>query len=214
MLKLFDFFASGASYRVRIALNLKGLEYERAPINLRAEEQSSRQYLDVNPQGLVPTLETGDLRFLQSSAIIEWLDETYPDPPFLPGTADARATVRAVVGLIACDIHPLNNRRVLEHLRGELQASPLQVGRWCSTWIESGFRAIETILAARVSAGPYCFGVQPTLADIFLVPQVHSARRFGVDLSPFPAIHAIDEACRVLPPFAAAAPHRQPEYQP
>lgn len=211
MMKLYNFFRSGTSHRLRIALNLKGLDYEYLPVDLRSEQHLGAAFKALNPQGLVPALVDGDQTLIQSPAIIEWLEERHPNPPLLPSNPEGRARVRALAALVGCDIHPINNRRVLEYLRKTLGCDETAVLAWCASWIEAGFGALETLLAADSQRGDYCFGDTPTLADVYLVPQVESARRFGVDLSPYPNIVAIDRACAELEAFRRAAPAAQPD---
>ena len=211
-MKLYDYFRSSAAYRVRIALNLKGVAPERASVHLRRGAQRAEDYLTMNPQGLVPALVTdsGDV-LTQSLAIIEWLEESYPQPPLLPRDAPGRARVRALSLAIACDIHPLNNLRVLNYLAGTLGATDAQKDGWYRYWCDVGLEALETQLAREASTGPFCHGDTPTMADICLVPQLANARRVDLDLSPYPTLLSIDTACTALPAFAAAAPHRQPD---
>lgn len=210
-MKLYNFFRSGTSHRLRIALNLKGLEYEYVAVDLRTEGHLGAAFKAVNPQGLVPALVQGDRTLVQSPAIIEWLEERYPEPPLLPADPDARARVRALAAIVGCDIHPINNRRILEYLRKTLGCDEAAVQQWCATWIAAGFDAFETLLAADAQRGEFCFGGAPTVADVYLVPQVESARRFGVDLSSYPNIVAIDAACGRLDAFRRAAPAVQPD---
>ncbi|HEX4884245.1 MAG TPA: maleylacetoacetate isomerase [Casimicrobiaceae bacterium] len=211
-MKLFDYFRSSAAYRVRIALNLKGLAPERAFVHLRRGAQRDHDYLALNPQGLVPVLLTdGGGVLTQSLAIIEWLDETHPQPPLLPGDADGRARVRSIAQSIACDIHPLNNTRVLNYLTGTLGVSSEQRDGWYRYWIDLGFEALERRLAAEEATGRFCHGDAPTLADACLVPQMANARRFAVDVTPYPTLRRIEAACNALAPFADAAPARQPD---
>jgi maleylacetoacetate isomerase len=210
--KLYDYFRSSAAYRVRIALNLKGLAPERAFVHLAKGEQLAGDYLSVNPQGLVPALVTDDGHVLsQSLAIIDWLDEVHPVPPLLPADPIGRARVRSIALAIACDIHPLNNLRVLNYLSNTLGVTTEQRTGWYKYWIDSGFEALEKRLAADPRTGPFCHGPSPSLADVCLVPQVANARRYHVDLSPFPTIVRVDAACAALPAFADAAPARQPD---
>ena len=211
-MKLFDYFRSSAAYRVRIALNLKGLAPERAFVHLRRGAQRDDDYLALNPQGLVPALVTDDGAVLtQSLAIIEWLDETHPAPPLLPADANGRARVRSLAQAIDCDIHPLDNLRVLNYLTGTLGVSEAQRDGWYRYWIDLGFEALERRLAGERATGRFCHGDAPTLADVCLVPQVANARRVNLDLAPYPTIVRIDAACSALPAFADAAAARQPD---
>ena len=211
-MKLYDYFRSSAAYRVRIALNLKGLVPERAFVHLARGQQRAGDYLSVNPQGLVPALVTDDGHVLsQSLAIVDWLDETHPSPPLLPADPIGRARVRSIALAIACDIHPLNNLRVLNYLSNTFGVTADQRNGWYKYWIDVGFEALETRLAGEPQTGTYCHGAAPTLADVCLVPQVANARRFHVDLSPYPTIVRIDAACVALPAFADAAPAKQPD---
>lgn len=210
-MKLYNFFRSGTSHRLRIALNLKGLDYAYVPVDLRSEEHAGAAFRKINPQGLVPALEDGDKIMIQTPAIIEWLEERYPTPALLPDDPDGRARVRALAALIGCDIHPVNNRRILEHLRTHFGCDQAALNEWCGTWIGAGFDALETLLTADRSRGRFCYGDHPTLADVYLVPQVESARRFNVDLSRWPCIAAVDQACSELDAFSSAAPSRQPD---
>lgn len=207
---LYDYFRSSAAFRVRIALNLKGLAAERRFIHLRKGEQRLAGYLELNPQGFVPMLVVGDARLTQSLAIIEYLDETHPSPPLLPQGPQDRAWVRAVAFSIACDIHPINNLRVLKYLTKELQIDEPRRDEWYRHWIREGFGALEAQLSER-GQGPYCAGGTPTLADICLVPQVANANRLKVDLAPYPRIRAVNEACLKVDAFAGAQPERQPD---
>ncbi|MBQ0933143.1 maleylacetoacetate isomerase [Ideonella alba] len=211
-MKLYNFFRSGTSHRLRIALNLKGLAPEYIAVDLRTEAHLQDAFKAVNPQQLVPALvlDDGDV-LIQSPAIIEWLEERHPNPPLLPAGPEARAKVRALAAIVGCDIHPINNRRILETLRKQFGCDDAAINAWCGTWISAGFDAIEALLAADTARGDFCFGGAPTLADVYLVPQVESARRFGVDLSRWPLISAVDAACAALPAFADAAPARQPD---
>lgn len=210
-MKLYNFFRSGTSHRLRIALNLKGIPYDYAAIDLRTERHLTAQFRGINPQAMVPALEVNGQLFTQSPAIIEWLEEQYPAPPLLPSAPDARARVRALAAIVACDIHPINNRRILEYLRKTLGCDDLAVQEWCQTWIASGFDALETLLASDHSRSRFCFGSTPTLADVYLVPQVESARRFQVDLARWPLIASVDQACAGLDAFRLAAPSLQPD---
>ena len=210
-MKLYNFFRSGTSHRLRIALNLKGLTAEYVAVDLRTEEHLGAAFKALNPQGLVPALVVDEAVLIQSPAIIEWLEERYPTPALLPADAQDRARVRALAAIVGCDIHPINNRRVLEYLRKTLGCDEVAVNAWCATWINEGFAALEALLAADTQRGQFCFGHTPTLADAYLVPQVESARRFKVDLTPYPNIVAIDTACAELDAFRRAAPGVQPD---
>jgi maleylpyruvate isomerase len=211
MLQLHNFFRSGTSHRLRIALNLKGLDYEYIAVDLRREEHLEAAFKALNPQGLVPALVADDAVLIQSPAIIEWLEERYPAPALLPSDLQARARVRALAAIVGCDIHPINNRRILEYLRKQLGQDEAAINTWCSTWISAGFDALEALLQADPARGDFCFGNAPTLADVYLVPQVEGARRFKVDLTPYPIIQSIDQACARLPAFQKAAPGQQPD---
>lgn len=206
-MKLYTYFRSSAAYRVRIALNLKGVAYEAVPVDLLAQEQRGEEYAAVNPQRRVPALETGDAVLVQSPAILEYLDEVYPEPPLLPMGATARARVRAVAAIVACDIHPLNNSGTLGYLRTTLGHDKAEVDAWYAHWIREGFDAIEALIAP----GPYAFGSRVGLADVHLVPQVFNARRFNVPLDAYPKILAVDAACAALSAFREAAPANQPD---
>jgi maleylpyruvate isomerase len=210
-MKIYNYFRSGTSHRLRIVLNLKGLDWDYVAVDLRAEAHFDSAFKALNPQGFVPTLVDGDLVLTQSPAIIEWLEERYPTPPLLPTNLNDRARVRAMAALVGCDIHPLNNRRVLEYLRHTFHCDDAAVLAWCAKWTTSGFAALEQMLASDTARGHYCFGGQPSVADAYLVAQVESARRFKVDLAAYPYICAIDQACAALPAFARATPQRQPD---
>ncbi|WP_425986388.1 maleylacetoacetate isomerase [Brevundimonas sp. TWP1-2-1b1] len=206
---LHGYWRSGASYRVRIALNLKGLGYDLAAHDLRKGEQKTADYLALNPQGMVPALQDGDMIVTQSPAILEWLEETHPQPALLPTNANDRAAVRAMAALIGCDIHPLNNLRVLKALRSNFEADQATVDAWAAGWIAPGFDALEALVARH--GGAWCFGDAPTLADCYLIPQLYSARRFNMDLSPWPRLLAIEATAQAHPAFASAHPDRQPD---
>jgi maleylpyruvate isomerase len=209
-MKLHGYFRSSASYRVRIALNLKGLSAEHLTHHLRKGEQRAPSYLAINPQGLVPTLEDDDggAILTQSLAIIEWLDDIHPEPPLLPKDPLRRAHVRAFAQVVACDTHPVQNLKVLSRLR-ELGVSEEQVTGWAAWANREGLAACEKLIAGE--AGPFCFGAAPTLADLCLVPQLANARRFGVDLAAYPRLLRAEEAAKNLKAFADAAPERQPD---
>lgn len=211
MMKLYNYFRSGTSHRLRIALNLKGLAYDYAAVDLRSEQHLAADYRALNPQGLVPALVHDGGVLTQSPAIIEWLEECHPTPPLLPRDAADRARVRALAAIVGCDVHPLNNRRVLEALRDDFRAGEAAIRAWCARWIAAGFDALEALLAADRERGAFCFGGAPTLADVHLVPQVESARRFEVGLARWPNIVAVDAACATLEAFARAAPALQPD---
>ena len=207
---LYDYFRSSAAYRVRIALNLKGLSAERRFVHLRRGDQHAAEYRELNPQGLVPTLMIGHRRLTQSLAIIEYLDEKHPNPPLLPPGPEDRAWVRSIALAIACDIHPLDNLRVLKYLGGALGIDEPRRDEWYRHWIREGFAAIEKQLAERGTAR-FCFGDTPTLADVCLVPQVANSRRLSVPLDPYPRIRSIDAACLALPEFDRARPENNPD---
>ncbi|MEZ5651369.1 MAG: maleylacetoacetate isomerase [Burkholderiaceae bacterium] len=209
MLKLYTYFRSSAAYRVRIALNLKGLAFEPEVIWLPAGEQSEHAYTDVNPQALVPTLIDGDLTVAQSLAILEYLDERYPQRPLLPTDIAGRARVRSLALLVACDIHPINNLRILKYLRGALGQGEEAVNAWYRHWCDAGLSAYERELER--GPGPYSHGDAVTIADCCLVPQVFNAQRFDVDMSRYPRVMAVNDACLAQDAFARAAPMAQPE---
>ena len=211
-MKLYDYFRSSAAYRVRIALNLKGVVAERAFVHLRRNAQRSEDYLALNPQGLVPMLVADDGAVLtQSLAIVEYLDEAYPAPPLLPAAPTERARVRGIALEIACDIHPLNNLRVLQYLKNTLGVSEEQKDAWYKYWIDVGLEALETRLARDAATGRFCHGDTPTLADICLVPQLANARRMNIDVAPYPTLTRIEAAAISLPAFVDAAPAKQPD---
>jgi maleylacetoacetate isomerase len=210
-MKLYGFFRSSASYRVRIALNLKGLEYEQASIRLGKGEQYEPPFSAISPQNLVPVLEHEGRRYYQSPAIIEFLEEAFPRPPLLPADPAARARVRSLALISACEIHPLNNTRVLAYLTETLELSEEQKTAWYHHWITVGFTALEKRLAGERETGKFCHGDSPGLADIVLVPQVANANRFKVDLDAFPNILRINANCLALEAFQKAMPARQPD---
>lgn len=205
-MRLYTYFRSSAAYRVRIALNLKGVAYEAVPVNLLKGEQRQEGYRAVNPQQRVPSLDIGGATLIQSPAILEYLDEVYPEPPLLPVGAANRARVRAVASLIACDIHPLNNLRVLKHLVGPLAQPQEAKNEWIAHWISEGFAALEALASER--AGRFLFGDAPSLADICLVPQMYNARRFEVPVDHYPSLVRADAEANRLGAFAAAHPDR------
>lgn len=206
-MKLYTYFRSSAAYRIRIALNLKGVSYDSIPVNLLKGEQREEAYRAVNPQRRVPSLDIGSTTLIQSPAILEYLDEVYPEPPLLPVGAVNRARVRAIASLIACDIHPLNNSGPLAYLKNKLGHDQATVDEWYAHWVREGFDAIEAL----IEPGPYAFGSRITLADVYLVPQVANARRFNIPLDAYPKIVAADAACSALRAFQDAAPANQPD---
>ena len=206
---LHSYWRSSAAYRVRIALNLKGVSYQQVTHDLRQGAQSAADYRAVNPQGLVPALEADDVVLTQSPAILEWLEERYADPPLLPQRLADRAVVRAMGAIVACDIHPLNNLRVLKQLRDQFQADGAAEKVWMTGWITSGFEALEGMIH-RYGRG-FSFGDHPTLADCCLLPQVYNANRFGIDMAPYPGIRAAVTALNSLPAVADAHPDNQPD---
>lgn len=210
-MKLYSYFRSSASYRVRIALALKGLDADILPINLLKGEQKSDDYLAINPQGLIPSLQVGDAVLSQSLAIMEYLEEVDNTVPLLPSDPVARSSVRAMAQLIACEVHPLNNLRVLQYLTGELGVDDTTKMTWYAHWIHQGFVSLEAMLTQH--AGQFCYGDTPTMADCCLIPQVYNAKRFNVDLSSYPTIMRIYEHCNSLPAFIQAKPENQIDHQ-
>jgi len=212
-MKLYSYFRSSAAYRVRIALNLKGLAYEYAPIHLLRDggQQLKPDYRKLNPDGIVPTFIDGDNILTQSLAIIEYLDETHPEPALLPGTPLDRAFVRSVALQIACEIHPVDNLRILKYLKHTLKVGDEAKDTWYRHWLESGFESLEKRLANDSRVGKLCFGDAPTLADLCLVPQVYNARRFNLDMSRYPTIERIADHAAQIDAFARAAPGQQPD---
>ena len=210
---LFSYWRSSAAYRVRIGLNLKGLSYETVSVHLLRDggEQHSEAYRQANPQQLVPVLQHGQRMLRQSLAILEYLDEMWPQPPLLPATARERQRVRSLAQLVACDIHPLNNLRVLQYFERDWGVPQPEREVWVKHWIGEGFDALEAMLADHPSTGLFCDGDVPSIADCCLVPQVYNARRFAMDLSPYPNILRIEEACLALPAFDQARPEHQPD---
>jgi maleylpyruvate isomerase len=210
-MKLYGYFRSSAAYRVRIALGLKGLRYEYVAIHLRKGEQGAAPYREMNPYELVPTLVDDRGTFTQSLAILEYLDERYPQPPLLPSAPEARARVRAIALAIACDIHPLDNLRVLRYLLRTIGASETAKDAWYRHWIDVGLTALEAQLAREPATGEFCHGRTATLADCCLVPQLANARRAGIPLDAYPTLTRIEAMCNALPAFAAAVPEKQPD---
>lgn len=210
-MKLYGYFRSSAAFRVRIALNLKALDAVPVLVNLPKNDQFADDYLEINPQGRVPSLAVGGDILFQSMAIMEYLDETHPEPPFLPADAVGRARVRGLANIIACDIHPLNNLAVLRYLAKELGVDKDGVDRWYRNWIAKGFEGVEGMLTGSDGTGRFCHGDTPGLADFCLVPQVFNAQRYDSDLAPYPTLMGIFEACMSLDAFDAAQPSKQPE---
>jgi maleylpyruvate isomerase len=211
LMKLYSFFRSGTSHRLRIALNLKGIAPEYVAVDLRTEEHLKDAFRAINPQGLVPALDIGDQVLTQSTAIIEWLEECYPSPALLPTDPQDRAYVRALASLIGCDVHPINNKRILEYLRKSLGANEEEINTWCRTWITEGFDAYEAFLRADKNRKSFSFGDKPSLADVYLIPQIDSSKRFKVDLTKWPLISEVEAACMQLEAFKQAAPMMQPD---
>ena len=210
-MKLYSYWRSSAAYRVRIALNLKGLDYEIAPVHMLRDggEQRQAEYLAVNPQGLIPTLEDGGLKLGQSLAIMDYLEAKHPEPALYPQALEERALAQQLALTIACDIHPLNNLRALKYLKNDLGVEDEARDAWYRHWIRAGFAAMETLLRERGWQGPYCLGQQVTIADACLAPQMYNARRFETPLDDFPILNKIDAACLELPAFQQAAPENQ-----
>jgi maleylpyruvate isomerase len=213
-MRLHGYWRSSAAYRVRIAVRLKGLTFEEHFHALPKAEHRQEAFLALNPQGLVPALETAQGVITQSTAIIEYLDEIFPEPRLLPADAYARAVVRGMAGIVCADIHPLNNLRVLNYLRAELGAEEPRVNQWVAHWISEGFQGLEALARRHSSAQRFCFGDTATLADVCLVPQMFNARRFKCALDAFPTLVAIDAHCRSLEAFRLAAPELQPDAVP
>ena len=210
-MKLYTYFRSSAAFRVRIALNLKGLAYEPVFVHLAKGQHREREYVEVNPQALLPTLELDDgKRLVQSLAIIEWLEEKHPKPALMPSDALARARVRSLAYLVACEIHPLNNLRVLQHLKRTLGQTQEQIDNWYRHWIADGLAKLEADLA-RPDAGKFCHGDSPTMADCCLVPQIFNAKRYNSDLAPYPITMRVFENCMKLEAFDRAQPSKQPD---
>jgi len=212
-MKLYTYFRSSAAYRVRIALNLKGLAYDAVPVHLLrgGGEQLQDEYIKLNPSGLVPTFQDDYITLTQSMAILEYLEDEYPQVPLLPKDSAARARVRELAQIIACDIHPVNNLRVLRYLVNDLGLSEEVKMQWYRHWLVGGLTVLEKHIARDPSAGPLCHGYLPTIADCCLVPQVFNAQRHGIDISAFPNIARINAACVDMPAFVAAHPSNQPD---
>lgn len=212
MLKLYGYFRSSSSYRVRIALNLKGVDYEQTFVHLQKGEQFAEDYVALNPQQQLPSLitEQGDV-MVQSPAILEWIEEAYPEPALLPSDAVGRQRVRAMAAVPGCDIHPIGNLRVLQYLRDEFDQEEEGVFAWARHWIELGFTGLEKLVADHPSTGRFCHGDTPTLADIYLVPQVFNGQRFKADMNKFPTLQRIYEACQEMDAFDKAFPLNQPD---
>ncbi len=210
-MKLYGYWRSSAAYRVRIGLNVKGLEVEEEFIHLQRLDQRGEDYLALNPQGLVPTLIDGDVCLSQSLAILEYLDDLYPEPALLPSDPAGRARVRQLAQVVACDIHPIDNLKVLNFLTNELGVSAEGRLTWYRHWVTQGLEGLEGLVAGHAATGQFCHGDRPSLADLCLVPQLYNARRFDVDLSRYPALLRIDQACQALNAFAAAVPEAQPD---
>ena len=212
-MKLYTYFRSSAAYRVRIALNLKGLSYQAVPVHLlkNGGEQHQDDYRRINPSGLLPAFQDDWITLTQSMAIIEYLEEAHPTVPLLPQDAPGRARVRELAQIIGCDIHPINNLRVLSYLVKQLGLSEQAKTEWYRHWVIEGFQSLEAHLARDPGAGPFCHGYRPTIADCYLVPQVFNAQRFDIDVAAFPNIARINALCTDLPAFKAAHPSRQPD---
>lgn len=212
-MKLYHYYRSSAAYRVRIALNFKGIPWETALVDLRppVSAQHRPEFRAVNPQGLIPVVADGDTTITQSLAIIEYLEETHPDPPLLPPSSAARAEVRSLALAVACDIHPLGNTRVLNYLRTSFRADDSAVNAWVAEWIGTGFRALEERVRRSSGDGRHMFGSEVTLADLCIVPQMYNARRYRVDVEPYPGLRAICAHLESLSAFARAAPEQQPD---
>ncbi|WP_347455421.1 maleylacetoacetate isomerase [Acinetobacter thermotolerans] len=208
-MKLYGFFRSGTSHRLRIALNLKSLSYEQVSVSLAKNQHHQDEFKALNPQGLVPVLETEQGLLTQSPAMIEWLEEVYTEVALLPKDPFEKAKVRALAAIVGCDIHPINNKRVLEYLRNNLGQDENQVLAWCAEWISKGFEALEALLQQDQTRQNFCYGNSATLADVYLIPQVYSAKRFKVDLTPYPTIVSIYEHCMQLEAFQKADPAQQ-----
>ncbi|HVJ38705.1 MAG TPA: maleylacetoacetate isomerase [Stenotrophomonas sp.] len=215
VLQLYTYFRSSAAYRVRIALNLKGLPHELVPVHLLRDggQQHAADYVRLNPQHLLPTLRHGERVIVQSLPILEYLDEVFGEVPLLPADAQGRARVRALAQAVACEIHPLNNLRVMQYLERDWDIDAARREAWMRHWMDEGFAALETLLADSPETGRFCHGDTPGMADCCLVPQLFNAHRFGVDLAPYPTLARIEQACLALDAFDRARPERQPDAQ-
>jgi maleylacetoacetate isomerase len=209
-MRLFSFFRSSAAFRVRIALNLKGVDYETVAVHLPNDRHREAEFLAINPQGTIPTLDDEGTILWQSLAIIDYLDARFPEPRLIPQEPVARARVQALAQMIACEIHPLNNLRVLRYLRGELKLGEAAVSKWYRHWVAEAFGPLETFVK-RWSGSRYCFADSLSVADVCLVPQMYNARRFDCDLTPYPTLVRITAGLQVEPAFARAAPEQQPD---
>jgi maleylpyruvate isomerase len=210
-MKLYGYYRSSASYRIRIILNTKGIDWDYRTVRLTEGEQSSKEFKALNPMGLIPVLDTGEAVLAQSPAIAEFLEEQHPQPALLPPDPLGRARVREMMHTVGCEIHPLQNFSVLKHIKTTYSLDDDAVFAWCRKWIDRGFTAFETLASERSADGQFSFGDSLTLADVWLVPQLYNARRFELDLTPYPTIVSIDEHCQTLDGFAAAHPSRQPD---
>lgn len=210
-MKLYGYYRSSASYRIRMILNVKGVAWENVPVMLNEGEQLGDEFRRINPMGFVPVLDAGESVLAQSAAIAEYLEETLPEPPLLPGDAAGRARVREMQNLIGCDIHPVQNLRILKYLRAEFGQDDDGVGTWCRHWIAEGFNAFEKLAADRSADGRFACGDKLTLADVWLLPQHYNAVRFGLNLAPYPTIASIVAHVETIPAIAAAHPSQQPD---
>ncbi len=213
-MKLYGYYRSSASYRIRIILNLKQLQHEQTAIMLNLGEQHDEAFKAINPMGLLPVLETGGNLLAQSPAIAEYLEEQHPEPPLLPADPVQRARVREMLHTIGCEIQPLQNLRVLKHLRSEFSQDDAGIEQWCQKWMGAGLAAFEQLASSRSADGQFSFADHVSLADVWLIPQVYNARRFNLDLAPFPTIVSIDEHCQTMPEFADAQPGKQADANP
>jgi maleylpyruvate isomerase len=213
-MKLYNYFRSGTSHRVRIAMGLKNVKAQYVPVDLAGDLHLNESFGVISPQNFVPVLELDDgTRLIQSPAILEWLEEKYPEPSLLPKDSAERVHVRALAAIVGCDTHPLNNKRILQQLRRQFGADEEVVNAWCSRWISAAFDALESMLACDTSRKNFCFGGRPTMADIYLIPQVESARRYNVDLDRWPLIKEVDKSCNQIEAFVLAAPSQQIDHR-